>query len=355
MTTKFLVLWIAAAALCSTAASFAAQSGSLVTIVEGAKKERTVSIRLHPGLAGKGIERLKQSVNQRYGINLQIAYAPSSSYPQALAKAIFEKKAGAPPPYDLLPFADAELAQAVAAAIAEKVDWKPLLAPGTPPQVIQFDGYAISTHTNHIGLVYNPAVVSSQHVPATLKDLANPKWRGKLIVFPYTPIYLSYAIVLGVDSTLATLREIMKNEPTVEIYARGVTRYMAGEYPLLLTSSGFYTQIQRKGVPAQWTSLDISRWTTHSVIVLKGARHPNAAKLVAIYLASPEGHKLMLEEAGEGSVFYPGNFEQEIVQQDRRRGLKVYNLLDWPGSLDFVLSPRGAQVEQEMGRILRGR
>ena len=109
------------------------------------------------------------------------------------------------------------------------------------------------------------------------------------------------------------------------------------------------------GVPAQWNSLDVSFSTIHAAVVLKGARHPNAAKLVALYLASPEGHKLMLAEAGEGSVFYPGNFEQEIVQEDRRRGLKVYNLLEWPGSLDFVLSPKGAQVEQEMGRILRGR
>lgn len=352
---RLTVLAVAALAWIGGVPNVAAQSTPLAAIVEGAKKEATVSIKLHPGLAGKGIERLKRGVAERYGIHLQISYVPSTSYPQALAMATIEHKAGAPPSFDLLPFADAELAQAVSAGIAEKVAWKPLLAPGTPPQVIQFDSYALSTHTNHIGLVYNPSVVRVQEAPKTLRDLANPKWRGKLIVFPYTPIYLSYAIVLGVDQTLAALREIMKNLPTVEIYSRSLTRYMAGEYPLLLTSSGFFTQIKRKGIPAQWSSLDISRWTTHSVIVLNGARHPNAAKLVALYLASPDGHKLMLEEAGEGSVFYPGDVEQEITQEDRRRGLKVYNPIEWPGSLDFILSPKGGQVEQEIGRILRGR
>lgn len=332
-----------------------ADSGLLAPIIEGAKKEGTVSVTLHGGLAGKGIERLKQGIAARYGVNLQIAYVPVISYPQNLAKAIFEHQAGTPPSFDLLTFADAILAKAISAGLAEKIDWKPLLAPGTPPQIIQFDGYAISCHTDHIGLVYNPAVISAQEAPKTLKDLANPKWRGKIILFPYTSLYLGYAIVLGVEQTLSQLREIKKNNPTVEVFSRSLTRYMAGEYPLLLTASGFFADIKKQKIPAEWNSLDVSLWTTHSVMVSKGARHPNAAKLVALYLTSPEGRKLMLEQADVGSIFYPGNLEQDIDQTDRRRGLKVYNPSEWPGSLDFILSPKGAQVEQQIGRILRGR
>lgn len=354
---KFLVISATAimAWLACAAAAAAADSSLLASIVAGAKKEETVSATLHGGLAGKGIERLKRGVAERYGVNLQISYVPVISYPQNLAKAIFEHQAGAPPSFDLLTFADAILSKAVSAGIAEKVDWKPLLAPGTPPQVIQLDSYALSVHTDHVGLAWNPAVISAPDAPKTLQDLANPRWRGKIMLFPYTSLYLGYALVLGVDQTLGVLRQIMKNDPTVEVFSRGLTRYLAGEYPLLLTASGFYADIKKKGRPVQWSSLDVSLWTTHSVMVAKGARHPNAAKLVALYLASPEGHQLMLEEANAGSLFYPGNLEQEINQDDRRRGLKVYNPLEWPGSLDFILSPKGAQVEQEIGRILRSR
>ena len=330
-------------------------SGPLAPFIEGAKKEGRVSVSLQSGLAGKGIERLRRGVAERYGVDLQIAYVPTTNYPQNLAKAIAEHKAGVPPSFDLLVFADATLAWAVSAGIVEKVDWDPLLAPGTPPEGIQLDGHAISTHTNHIGLVYNPTVISAEEVPQTLRDLADPKWRGKIILFPYASLYLGYAIVMGVDETLARLRAIVKNEPTVEIYTQGLTRYMADEYPLLLISSGFLLEIQRKGVPAEWSSLDFSFWTTHSVVVAKGARHPNAAKLVALYMASPEGHRLMLEELGSGSVFYPGNIEQEINEEDHRRGLKVYNPVEWPGSLEFLLSEEGAQVEREISQILRGR
>ncbi|MBI3015041.1 MAG: extracellular solute-binding protein [Candidatus Tectomicrobia bacterium] len=309
---------------------------------------------LHASLYGKGIERLRRGVAEKYGVDLQIDYTPVRSYPEHLVKAITEHKTGAAPTFDLMILSDATLARAVAAGITEKVDWKPLLAEGTPPQVIQFDGNALSEHTNHYGFVYNPNVISAQEAPKSLKDLANPKWRGKIAIHPYTTIYLNFAYVLGIDKTLSTLREIMKNDPVVDTYATGLTRYMAGEYPILLTASSFYWEAKKKGVPAQWVSPDISLSTVHAVYVAKGARRPNAAKLLAVFLASPEGDKYMIEEAGAGSVFYPGNFEHDIDQADRKLGLKVYAVQQVPGLLDFMLSEKGAQTEREIGQILKG-
>lgn len=337
------------------AQSFGASSAALSRIIEGAKQEGQVAVTLDSKLAGKGIERLKKSIAERYGVNLQIDYAPVGSYPERLAKAITELKAGAAPSFDLMVFSDGIMSRAVSAGVGEKMDWKPLLDEGTPPEVIQFDGYALSTHTGHIGLIYNPAVIPPQDAPKSLKDLANPKWKGKLLVYSYTSSLLDYAFVLGVDKTLATLREIMKNNPVVDIYARNFTRFMAGEYPIVLISSEFLPDTQRKGVPARWVSPDISYIRIHSVMVTKGARNPNAAKLVAVYLSGPEGRKFMFEEAGAGSAFYPGNFENDIDQEDRKLGLQVFNLLKSPGALDFATSEKGKQVDREIGKILQGR
>jgi hypothetical protein len=142
---------------CAGLPSAGVQPEPLAAIVDGANKGKSVSIKLHPALAGRAIARLKQGIAEQYGVNLQIAYVPSSSYPQAPAKAIFEQSAGAPPSFDLLPFDDVNLAQAIAASLAEKVDWMTLIAPGTPPKVAHSNGYAISTHMNHIGLAYNLA------------------------------------------------------------------------------------------------------------------------------------------------------------------------------------------------------
>jgi len=335
--------------------AYGAVSPALSRVIEGAKKEGQVAVTLHPSLAGKGIERLRRSIAEKYGVDLQIDYTPSASYPVSLSKAITEVKTGAPPSNDLIVFADATLAKAVAAGITEKMDWKPLLAAGTPPQVIQFDGNAVSEHTNHFGLVYNPSAIPPQEAPKSFKDLANPKWRGKMAMYSYTSTYLAYSFILGVDKNLSTMREIMKNEPVVDIYARGLTRYMAGEYPILLTSSNFYWEAKKKGVPTQWVSPDISLNTVHAVCILKGARHPNAAKLIAVFLASPDGNKYMIEEAGSGSLYYPGNIEHDLDQEDRRLGLKAYSIQQVPGLLDFMFSEKGVQTDQEIGRILKGR
>jgi len=334
--------------------AFGAVSPALSQVIEGAKKEERVAVILHSTLYGKGVERLRRSIAEKYGADLQIDYTPSGSYPITLAKIITEQKTGAVPSNDLLVLADATLAKGVAAGIAEKVDWKPLLAEGTPPQAIQFDGKALSTHTNHFGLVYNPSVISPQEAPKSFKDLANPKWRGKILMYSYTSTYVGYSFILGVDKNLSTMRGIMKNEPVVDTYPRGLTRYMAGEYPILLTASTFFLEAKAKGVPAQWVSPEISLNTIHSVVVTKGARHPNAAKLVAVYLASPDGQKLMYEEVRAGNMFYPGNIEHDIDREDRRLGLKVYSIQQVPGLLDYLLSEKGAQTEREIGQILKG-
>jgi len=113
-------------------------------------------------------------------------------------------------------------------------------------------------------------------------------------------------------------------------------------------------EAKAKGVPAQWVSPEISLNTIHSVVVTKGARHPNAAKLVAVYLASPDGQKLMYEEVRAGNMFYPGNIEHDIDREDRRLGLKVYSIQQVPGLLDYLLSEKGAQTEREIGQILKG-
>ena len=200
---------------------------------------------------------------------------------------------------------------------------------------------------------YNSTLVKPEEI-TSYDQLLEPKWRGKIVMYPYTSTYLGYSFILSIDKTLSTLREIMKNAPVVDVYATGLTRYMSGEYPILLTASSFFWEAKRKGVPAQWVSPDISLNTIHASFVTKSARHPNAAKLVAVYLASPDGHKLMYEEAGAGSVFYPGNFEHDIDKEDRQLGLKVYHMQQVPGLLDYMLSEKGAPTEREIGQILKG-
>ena len=96
---KVLVFWgaILLAWCWGGAQAFGAVSPALSRVIEGAKKEGRVAMILHSTLYGKGIERLRRSVAEKYGVDLQIDYTPSGSYPVTLAKAITEYKTGGAP------------------------------------------------------------------------------------------------------------------------------------------------------------------------------------------------------------------------------------------------------------------
>ena len=87
---KVLVLWgaILLAWCWGGVQAFGAVSPALSRVIEGAKKEGRVSVILPTPLYGKGIDRLRRSIAEKYGVNLQIDYTPVTSYPEQLAKAI---------------------------------------------------------------------------------------------------------------------------------------------------------------------------------------------------------------------------------------------------------------------------
>ncbi|MBI4322442.1 MAG: extracellular solute-binding protein [Chloroflexi bacterium] len=329
-------------------------SPALAQLIEAAKKEGQISVSLTPNLTGKGMERLRGEIRETYGVDLNITYEPSSSYPALAAKAIAEHKAGATSTFDLMQSSDANLSDMVAAGIVQKSDWQPLVAEGTAPEMVQWDGHALVIYTGHVGLIYNPRLIPAAEVPKSFSNLADPKWRGKLAILSYTSTYMSHVFLGSADGLLNDLRAIMKNQPLVDTYARITTRYLAGEYPLAMMGSMYYEDIRRKNYPVEWKSIDFSRVSVHALVVLKNAAHPNAAKLMAVFIASPKGQKLIQEEASGGSFFYPGNYEYDIHQQDQKAGLLLFNNQQYPGAKEYLLSDKAKQIEKQIGDILRG-
>ncbi|MBI4322439.1 MAG: hypothetical protein HY675_28430 [Chloroflexi bacterium] len=155
------------------------------------------------------------------------------------------------------------------------------------------------------------------------------------------------------DRILADLRAIVKNNPVIEVYARGRTRYLTGEYPILLTQSSSILDAKKGNVPAVWVSLEMGYLQNHHVMLRKGTANSNAAKLLAVFLASPDGHAI-LNSTGRGSMLYPGNVEFDIHQQDVKAGLRTLNFDESREAVEFSLSEKGQQIEKEIGDILKG-
>lgn len=340
-------------------AARAADVSPLARIIEGAKKEATVTVQISPSAhTAASMKRLSREIKGKYGVDLEIQFAPSERMAVELSKALMEHKLGSAPTYDLMSLTVPNILRGAEAGVFEKVDWKSMIDKGTSPEVVigkpgtPYYGIGLTSYTAHRGLMYNPKTVPAEKVPKTLAELADPRWRGKLGIHNYPRVWAELAFIRGKEKTLSELRAILKNRAMQGSYADLQKRYVLEEIWLAHSGSAYLQEARMKGMPAEWQSLEISDILHNVVSVRTGAKHPNAAKLVAIYLASPEGSKLSVEEAGAGNFYYPGNYEHAITANDRRQGISEA-AWDYPGRMEFVLSKQAGEWEKEIERIFK--
>ncbi len=331
----------------------------LFQIIEGAKKEGTADITLLSTYNPLPIvKRLEKGIKDRYGVDLSIHVASTTGMAKMIADGIMETRAGTPPSHDLMTFSLIYIVEGMRAGIFERMDWKPLLGKDTPPEVAiehpaAHGSIAYATATR--GLMYNPKKVSPDEVPKTLADLGNPRWKGKLGLMNYPSHFAEWAFAIGKDKTLADLRGVMKNQPVLGRDPDLNNSYLLGEFQLALLPSTFVGLNRAKGTPTEWQSLGYFNLEEFTLVVRKGARHPNAAKLIAIYLASPEGVKnITVDLVKYGSRYYPGNVQYDIYMQAKKQGIPIRSILFSPGQMDFVLSKEYMQWQSEIKLILEG-
>ena len=101
-------------------------------------------------------------------------------------------------------------------------------------------------------------------------------------------------------------------------------------------------------MPALWKNLDLTELQIFTLTVRKGAQHPNAAKLVGLYLASPDGAKFLAEECGAYNQFYPGNLEHDISMDAKKDGIPEHSISSYPGLVEFLLSDQYTQLTKEI-------
>jgi ABC-type Fe3+ transport system substrate-binding protein len=266
-----------------------------------------------------------------------------------------EYKAGVPPTYDLLTLGG-HVAEGMRAGVFERMDWKPLLTEDMNPDVLHESPLmrgGIIYHTGHFGLMYNSEKVKPGEVPKTMGDLVNPKWRGKGGIEGTTNSMLRWAFILGKEKVFSHIRAILKNEAIQGRYVDLLNRFLLGEIAWCTINSAMLKDAQDKGMPAAWQSLDFSDIQDYSLVLVKGSRQPNAAKLISLYLASPAGARFLMEEAKGGTLYYPGNYEHEIRLQDQKQGIREIFTTKKEEILEFYDSKEAAQWEKDLVLLLQ--
>jgi len=336
-----------------------AKTQALAAIIEAAKKERTVSVSLTAGYdKPQVVEQLKKAINNKYGADLDIKIQATSGMAGMIAKAIMETKTGAEPTYDVISLSTDYIPRVTKEGIVETVDWRSLFQPGTPGAA-QYDHpqtkAGVIIYGGTIGLMYNPQKVAATEVPKKLSDLVDPKWKGRLGMHSYATHWARFAFILGKKQTLTTLRTILKtNKPLLDRYPPLNTRFLAGEIDLVFSVDQYVEENKARGKPTAWQNMDFVEIQDYQLVVMKGTKRPNAAKLLGVFMASPEGAKFTIEVAKKAHNLYPGNQLYDEVASAKKDRIPVY---DWgagayPGMLDFILSPAYEQWQKEIQLML---
>ncbi|MDP2646598.1 MAG: extracellular solute-binding protein [Desulfobacterales bacterium] len=331
-----------------------AAAGPLDLIVAGAKKEGRVLVQLRSTFSGNSMIRLEKEIRQKFGVDLKIDFTPSSNMSKTLVQIMMEHKTGAPPSFDLVNFST-HAAEGFRAGALERVDWKALITQDTNPEAVLTNPAlygALVYYTSHHGLLYNPKKIPPDQVPKTFHELADPRWKDKVGIPDAVAGWTRRAFLMGKEKIYKDISAILKNGAIKGSYSVLQNRYQLEEIWMTFIVSSYLKYAIDKGMPAAWQCLDYAEVPLFAVTIPTGARHPNAARLVAVYLAGPAGAKFSLEESGSGNLFYPGNFEHDIRLQNKKQGIREYFPVNDVKMMEFLESKDYRKWRREIKLIM---
>jgi iron(III) transport system substrate-binding protein len=150
--------------------------------------------------------------------------------------------------------------------------------------------------------------VRAEDAPKDWGDLADPRWRGKIGVSTATHFWARLAQAWGEERTNRLVEGIAANQPVLGNLPETYTRVTLGELAIFSAASDSYWIMARKtGAPL--TVVETAKpiiAQQYDVGILKGVRNPNQAKLMAVFLLSPEAQAFWEETQGQTSMFIEG-------------------------------------------------
>jgi iron(III) transport system substrate-binding protein len=166
-----------------------------------------------------------------------------------------------------------------------------------PPEFRDERGLWTTERTTTVIIAYNTSQVKPEEAPQTFEDLADPKWKDKIIMEAADQemfISLLKQKFANEEQGLEVFRKIGANEPQVfEGHTQVADFLAAGQGAVCMGCYGHHiVALQQKGAPVEFSKKE---GVLNSIIfgLVKGAPHPNAAKLYLNWTMSPDGQKVL--------------------------------------------------------------
>jgi len=181
-----------------------------------------------------------------------------------------------------------------AGLLAGPFDWKVFFH--IRENYISPDRYMVAAGSSVDVILYNSKLVAKEHIPRNWSDCLNPRWKGNFIVETRANTFSGLYPHWGKEKLVDYARKLAENKP---VWNRGNTESMnkviAGEYPMMCgayLSSALRSLSRDPKVPL---GIVIPREVPANLFatfgIFKAAQNPNAALLLAGYLASDEGQQ----------------------------------------------------------------
>jgi iron(III) transport system substrate-binding protein len=164
---------------------------------------------------------------------------------------------------------------------------------------------------------YNTQKVKAAEAPRSLDDVLNPKWKGQLQVSDPrvgTTIAEFWAMVLDVKGEGFFTQLRAQNPRLYPGGAQSIQALGAGEGSIMVPV--LVPQLlgpKDKGAPLEIAKLEQTTGIEASVILTarNKAKRPNAARLFANYLISPEGNKVLNSDTGAATIYDTGGLPSQ--------------------------------------------
>jgi iron(III) transport system substrate-binding protein len=284
-------------------------------LIAAARKEGAIQFYAPTTLGPKGAQALADAFNKKYGLSVKLDYHPSANMAKEVAKVVGMAATSVAPEWDLMVVTDAHHATLWLRKLHQHYDYAKL---GIDKNLLHYDGSTVSFANQIVLPAYNAKILPAKDVPKRWEDLLDPKWKGGKLGMSVATHHLSRLAAgpWGEEKTTGFVKELMKQGVTLGRLGEIYSRLLLGEIlvAISLTDSYIY-EAKEKGAPivhAEDVRPIIS--PAYHAGVLKGARHPNAGHLMALFLTTLEAQEVWEKYGGQTSPFVPGTTAHKYVQ-----------------------------------------
>jgi iron(III) transport system substrate-binding protein len=298
--------------LFSSVATAAKIGKNLDEINRLAKKEGKV--RIATSWRGKIIKILAKGVKKRYGISFKLIRVGGL----ASRERILNEAIGGVVEYDLVNVSGELREHYIKSGIIVPVKYTSLF-PDFNKKLISPRNYFVAAGFTRYGIVINTKMIKAGQEPKTWEDCLDKKWKGKIGVYTRPRAFYALWDFWGEEKSLAFHKALRTQKPTwVSNQTSTVVKLWAGEYPFICGIAYHSVRNVLRRDPTSPIKFVVPPQLPFAIgeamAVMKGAKAPNGAVLLAAYLSSEEG-QAPYYLYGRSNPFVKGTAAQKLIQK----------------------------------------